>query len=132
MPRASTQVTPPGTFGRPPFAEVIVAASILIPRTNPRLMAWARDYLVGAAPLSAGGGHVNIVLDEGDDTRRAPLGRRCASTARPRPGALLALADRLLHEAKADQTLLLFGRPAERLVGPAHADEQRVRLRHLR
>jgi FAD/FMN-containing dehydrogenase len=52
------------------FAEVIVGVDP-DPAKNPRLMAWARDYWSALHPLSAGGGYVNMMMDEGEANVRA-------------------------------------------------------------
>jgi len=38
---------------------------------QPSLMAWARDYWSALHPLSAGGGYVNMMMDEGEDNVKA-------------------------------------------------------------
>ncbi len=52
------------------FAEVIVGVDP-DPANNPRLTTWARDYWSALHPLSAGGGYVNMMMDEGDDNVKA-------------------------------------------------------------
>jgi hypothetical protein len=52
------------------FAEVIVGVDPDRAH-NPRLMAWARDYWSALHPLSAGGGYVNMMMDEGEDNVKA-------------------------------------------------------------
>ena len=52
------------------FAEVIVGVDP-DPANNPRLIAWARDYWSSLHPLSAGGGYVNMMMDEGEDNVKA-------------------------------------------------------------
>jgi FAD/FMN-containing dehydrogenase len=52
------------------FAEVIVGVDP-DPANNPRLIAWARDYWSALHPLSAGGGYVNMMMDEGEDNVKA-------------------------------------------------------------
>ncbi len=52
------------------FAEVIVGVDP-DPTNNPRLMAWARDYWSALHPFSAGGGYVNMMMDEGEDNVKA-------------------------------------------------------------
>jgi FAD/FMN-containing dehydrogenase len=49
------------------FAEVIVGVDP-DPANNPRLMQWAKDYWLALHPFSAGGGYVNMMMDEGEDT----------------------------------------------------------------
>lgn len=41
------------------------------PASNPRLIEWARDYWTALHPFSAGGGYVNMMMDEGEDNVRA-------------------------------------------------------------
>ncbi|HVO09146.1 MAG TPA: FAD-binding oxidoreductase [Vicinamibacteria bacterium] len=52
------------------FAEVIVGVDP-DPANNPRLMQWAKDYWLALHPLSAGGGYVNMMMDEGEDNVKA-------------------------------------------------------------
>ena len=52
------------------FSEVIVGVDP-DPANNPRLMSWARDYWSALHPLSAGGGYVNMMMDEGLDNVKA-------------------------------------------------------------
>jgi hypothetical protein len=52
------------------FAEVIVGVDP-DPANNPRLMAWARDYWSALHPFSAGGGYINMMMDEGEDNVKA-------------------------------------------------------------
>jgi hypothetical protein len=52
------------------FAEVIVGVDP-DPANNPRLMQWAKDYWLALHPFSAGGGYVNMMMDEGEDTVKA-------------------------------------------------------------
>ena len=58
------------SFREANFAEVIVGVDP-DPANNPRLMAWARDYWSALHPLSAGGGYVNMMMDEGEDNVKA-------------------------------------------------------------
>jgi FAD/FMN-containing dehydrogenase len=58
------------SFREANFAEVIVGVDP-DPVNNPRLMAWARDYWTALHPLSAGGGYVNMMMDEGEDNVKA-------------------------------------------------------------
>ncbi|HEU5377678.1 MAG TPA: FAD-binding oxidoreductase [Ktedonobacteraceae bacterium] len=48
------------------FAEVIVGVDPN-PANNERLTSWARDYWMALHPYSAGGGYVNMMMDEGVD-----------------------------------------------------------------
>jgi FAD/FMN-containing dehydrogenase len=52
------------------FSEVIVGVDP-DPANNPRLMTWARDYWSALHPLSAGGGYINMMMDEGLDNVKA-------------------------------------------------------------
>lgn len=52
------------------FAQVIVGVDP-DPANNPRLIAWARAYAAALRPLSAGGGYINMMMDEGEDTVKA-------------------------------------------------------------
>jgi FAD/FMN-containing dehydrogenase len=48
------------------FAEVIVGVDP-DPVNNQRMIQWARDYWMALHPYSAGGGYVNMMMDEGTD-----------------------------------------------------------------
>src|SRR5262245_17223256 len=52
------------------FAEVIVGVDP-DPAQNPRLVQWAKDYWLALHPFSLGGGYVNMIMDEGEDTVKA-------------------------------------------------------------
>ncbi len=52
------------------FAEVIVGVDP-DPANNPRLIQWAKDYWLALHPFSAGGGYVNMMMDEGEDNVKA-------------------------------------------------------------
>jgi FAD/FMN-containing dehydrogenase len=52
------------------FAEVIVGVDP-DPANNERMIGWARDYWMALHPYSAGGGYVNMMMDEGTDTVKA-------------------------------------------------------------
>jgi FAD/FMN-containing dehydrogenase len=58
------------SFREASFAEVIVGVDP-DPANNPRLMQWAKDYWLALHPFSAGGGYVNMMMDEGEDTVKA-------------------------------------------------------------
>ncbi|GCE07465.1 FAD-binding oxidoreductase [Dictyobacter aurantiacus] len=49
------------------FAEVIVGVDP-DPSNNQRMIQWARDYWMALHPYSAGGGYINMMMDEGTDT----------------------------------------------------------------
>lgn len=52
------------------FAEVIVGVDP-DPANNERMIQWARDYWMALHPYSAGGGYVNMMMDEGEDNVKA-------------------------------------------------------------
>lgn len=52
------------------FAQVIVGVDP-DPTNNERMIAWAKDYWLALHPYSAGGGYVNMIMDEGEDRVRA-------------------------------------------------------------
>ncbi len=52
------------------FAEVIVGVDP-DPANNERMIGWARDYWLALHPYSAGGGYVNMMMDEGADNVKA-------------------------------------------------------------
>jgi len=52
------------------FSEVIVGVDP-DPTNNERMIAWARDYWLALHPHSAGGGYINMMMDEGEDTVKA-------------------------------------------------------------
>lgn len=52
------------------FAEVIVGVDPDATNT-PRLVQWAKDYWLALHPFSAGGGYVNMMMDEGADSVKA-------------------------------------------------------------
>jgi FAD/FMN-containing dehydrogenase len=52
------------------FAEVILAVDS-DPANNERMIQWAKDYWMTLHPYSAGGGYVNMMMDEGVDSVRA-------------------------------------------------------------
>ncbi len=52
------------------FAEVIVGVDP-DPANNERMIQWARDYWMALHPYSAGGGYVNMMMDEGTDHVKA-------------------------------------------------------------
>jgi FAD/FMN-containing dehydrogenases len=52
------------------FAEVIVGVDP-DPTNNKRMIQWARDYWMALHPYSAGGGYVNMMMDEGTDNVKA-------------------------------------------------------------
>jgi FAD/FMN-containing dehydrogenase len=58
------------TFREANFAEVIVGVDPN-PANNPRFVQWAKDYWLALHPFSAGGGYVNMMMDEGADTVKA-------------------------------------------------------------
>ena len=58
------------SFREANFAEVIVGVDP-DPANNERMIQWARDYWMSLHPYSAGGGYVNMMMDEGTDTVQA-------------------------------------------------------------
>ncbi len=54
------------SFREASFAQVIVGVDP-DPANNPRLMQWAKDYWLALHPFSAGGGYINMMMDEGED-----------------------------------------------------------------
>ena len=52
------------------FAEVIVGVDP-DPANNERMTAWARNYWTALHPYSAGGGYINMMMDEGQEQVRA-------------------------------------------------------------
>jgi FAD/FMN-containing dehydrogenase len=52
------------------FAEVIVGVDP-DPANNERMIQWARDYWMALHPYSAGGGYINMMMDEGADHVKA-------------------------------------------------------------
>ena len=67
--RASTSDTA-FSFRDANFAEVIVGVDP-DPTNNERMIQWARDYWMALHPYSAGGGYVNMMMDEGADNVKA-------------------------------------------------------------
>jgi len=52
------------------FASVIVGVDP-DPANNDRIIQWARDYWLALHPYSAGGGYINMMMDEGQDNVKA-------------------------------------------------------------
>ncbi len=52
------------------FAEVIVGVDP-DPANNERMIRWAKDYWMALHPYSAGGGYINMMMDEGTDNVKA-------------------------------------------------------------
>jgi FAD/FMN-containing dehydrogenase len=52
------------------FAEVIVGVDP-DPANNQRVTQWAKDYWLALHPFSAGGGYINMMMDEGEDGVKA-------------------------------------------------------------
>jgi hypothetical protein len=52
------------------FAEVIVGVDP-DPANNGSIIQWAKDYWLALHPFSAGGGYLNMMMEEGDDNVRA-------------------------------------------------------------
>lgn len=55
------------------FAQVIVGVDP-DPANNERIAAWAKDYWLALHPYSAGGGYVNMIMDEGEERVKAAYG----------------------------------------------------------
>jgi FAD/FMN-containing dehydrogenase len=62
------------------FVEVIVGVDP-DPVNNPRMIQWARDYWEALHPFSAGGGYVNMMMEEGEERIRAAYGGNYARLA---------------------------------------------------
>jgi hypothetical protein len=58
------------TLAYTPIGEIIVGVDP-DPANNERMIQWARDYWMALHPYSAGGGYVNMMMDEGTDTVKA-------------------------------------------------------------
>ena len=58
------------SFREVKFAEVIVGVDP-DPANNERMIAWAKDYWMALHPYSAGGGYVNMMMDEGVNNVKA-------------------------------------------------------------
>ncbi|HEX6121646.1 MAG TPA: FAD-binding oxidoreductase [Ktedonobacterales bacterium] len=58
------------SFREANFAEVMVGVDP-DPANNKRMTAWARDYWTALHPYSAGGGYINMMMDEGQENVRA-------------------------------------------------------------
>src|SRR5881397_1808594 len=67
--RASTSDTA-FSFRDANFVEVIVGVDP-DPANNERMIQWARDYWMALHPYSAGGGYINMMMDEGTDNVKA-------------------------------------------------------------
>ena len=52
------------------FSEVIVGVDP-DPANNEHMIAWAKDYWLALHPYSAGGGYINMMMDEGEDNVKA-------------------------------------------------------------
>ena len=52
------------------------------PANNDHMMAWARDYWLALHPYSAGGGYLNMIMDEGEERVRAAYRNNYARLAR--------------------------------------------------
>ncbi len=59
------------------FSEVIVGVDP-DPSNNDRMIQWARDYWMALHPYSAGGGYINMMMDEGEDNVKAAYGANFA------------------------------------------------------
>ncbi len=52
------------------FLQIVVAVDP-DPKNNERMIGWTKDYWLALHPYSAGGGYVNMIMDEGEDHVRA-------------------------------------------------------------
>jgi hypothetical protein len=68
------------SFREAKFAEVIVGVDP-DPANNERLRQWARDYWLALHPFSAGGGYINMMMDEGEDNLKAAYRENYAALA---------------------------------------------------
>jgi FAD/FMN-containing dehydrogenase len=62
------------------FAQVIVGVDP-DPQNNARMTEWAKDYWLALHPYSAGGGYVNMIMDEGEARVKAAYGDNYARLA---------------------------------------------------
>ncbi|HEX9036050.1 MAG TPA: FAD-binding oxidoreductase [Ktedonobacterales bacterium] len=69
------------SFREANFAEVMVGVDP-DPANNDRITQWARDYWMALHPYSAGGGYINMMMDEGEDNVRAAYRDNYARLAR--------------------------------------------------
>ncbi|MGH2514614.1 MAG: BBE domain-containing protein, partial [Ktedonobacterales bacterium] len=58
------------SFREANFSEVMVGVDP-DPANNERMIQWAKDYWLALHPHSAGGGYINMMMDEGEDTVKA-------------------------------------------------------------
>jgi FAD/FMN-containing dehydrogenase len=76
------------------FATVVVGVDP-DPANNPRLIQWAKDYWQALHPFSAGGGYVNMMMDEGEANVKAAYRENYARLAQVKqkydPGNLFSL-----------------------------------------
>lgn len=52
------------------FSQVVVGVDG-DPKNNEKISSWAKDYWVGLHPYSAGGGYLNMIMDEGEERVKA-------------------------------------------------------------
>jgi FAD/FMN-containing dehydrogenase len=62
------------------FAQVIMGVDP-DPANNARMIQWARDYWLALHPFSAGGGYVNMIMDEGEEGVKGAYGGNYARLA---------------------------------------------------
>ena len=62
------------------FAQVTVGVDP-DPQNNGRMIEWAKDYWLAMHPYSAGGGYVNMIMDEGEERVKAAYGDNYARLA---------------------------------------------------
>jgi FAD/FMN-containing dehydrogenase len=86
------------------FAEVMVGVDP-DPANNERMTQWAKDYWLALHPHAAGGGYVNMMMDEGDDRVRAAYrdnyDRLAAIKARYDPANLFRVNQNIIPAAPA-------------------------------
>jgi FAD/FMN-containing dehydrogenase len=63
------------------FAQVTVGVDP-DPANNARMIQWAKDYWLALHPYSAGGGYVNMIMDEGEERVKAAYGDNYARLAK--------------------------------------------------
>jgi FAD/FMN-containing dehydrogenase len=87
------------SFREANFAEVIVGVDP-DPANNERMIQWARDYWMALHPSSAGGGYINMMMDEGSDNVKAAYRDNYARLAQVKatydPGNLFHLNQNIL------------------------------------
>ncbi len=71
------------------------------PASNARMIGWASDYWMALHPYSAGGGYINMIMDEGANTVKAAYrdnyARLAQIKARYDPGNLFHVNQNIKH-----------------------------------